>query len=318
MSLVTAAKHWVPERVKHPVRSLTQSARSGRAAFESLLDLKGRPVAAATSLARAAVRPRRTALCYPVHLEPYLVAHRIFLHLEYRVETDPHGRYDFAFLSEPATVYPAPGYRPVRDVPTINRDARDISKRAVERAFCEAFGYALGVDPETFRGPVVRKSDANYAHDAVVLDGPLRVDPAADRADGVTYQRYVDTRTADGYYLDHRVPIYDGEVPLVYLKYHPEGARRFVDVSHSELARPSDAFAADELRGLAEVARRMGVEYGEMDVLRDNADGRIYVVDVNRTPSGPVKGVTQEQRRQALDVLAPAFERMVDRRLAAR
>lgn len=31
----------------------------------------------------------------------------------------------------------------------------------------------------------------------------------------------------------------------------------------------------------------MGLDYGELDILRNNLDGRIYVVDVNKTLWGP-------------------------------
>jgi hypothetical protein len=317
MTVSERAKRLTPEVLKRPFRAAWQRAGRAWTAFQTLDDLVGHPPRTAARLTRTALRPRRTVLCYPIAPEPYQVAYRILLFLGYRTTTDPRARHDVALACEPATVYPPSGFVPDRAAPAINRDARDISKRAVERAFEDVFGYGLGVDPATFRGRAVRKSDANYTHDAVVIECPHAPDAEADRAEAVTYQRYVDTRTPDGYYLDHRVPVYDGEVPLVYLKYHPEGPGRFVDVSHSEIAGPADVFTGDERRRLAALAAAMGVEYGEMDVLRDNADGRIYVVDVNRTPSGPVKGVTQAQRRRALAVLAPAFERMVERRLAA-
>ena len=34
------------------------------------------------------------------------------------------------------------------------------------------------------------------------------------------------------------------------------------------------------------VCREMGLDYGELDVLRDREDGRLYILDVNDTPSG--------------------------------
>lgn len=50
---------------------------------------------------------------------------------------------------------------------------------------------------------------------------------------------------------------------------------------------PADIFSAAELAQLLDFGARIGLEYGELDVLRDRDSGRIYVVDVNRTPYGP-------------------------------
>ena len=53
------------------------------------------------------------------------------------------------------------------------------------------------------------------------------------------------------------------------------------------------------------------MEYGELDVLRDRGDGRIYVVDANKTPSGPARGFETAQSVEALRALRPAFEALV-------
>src|SRR3954454_7156229 len=46
----------------------------------------------------------------------------------------------------------------------------------------------------------------------------------------------------------------------------------------------SHVFTPEEVRQILAFARAMGVDYGEFDILRDRSDGRIYVVDVNKTP----------------------------------
>jgi hypothetical protein len=49
----------------------------------------------------------------------------------------------------------------------------------------------------------------------------------------------------------------------------------------------------------------MGVDYGELDVLRDVEDGRLYVVDVNDTPSGQTPSII-ERSSAAFDALIVA------------
>jgi len=42
-------------------------------------------------------------------------------------------------------------------------------------------------------------------------------------------------------------------------------------------------FSVEEEKAVLDLAARIGLDYGEIDVLPD-ADGQIYVVDVNTTP----------------------------------
>jgi hypothetical protein len=51
----------------------------------------------------------------------------------------------------------------------------------------------------------------------------------------------------------------------------------------------------------------MGLDYGELDVLRDLGDRRIYVVDVNPTPDGPPNHIGAADSEIALARMADAF-----------
>jgi hypothetical protein len=55
----------------------------------------------------------------------------------------------------------------------INFGCNDISKTRVAAAFEIASGDSLSVDPLTFRGRMVEKSEANAAHDGRVIEGPM-------------------------------------------------------------------------------------------------------------------------------------------------
>ncbi len=45
--------------------------------------------------------------------------------------------------------------------------------------------------------------------------------------------------------------------------------------------------SGQEISNLLQFCQLMGMDYGELDVLRDRQDGRIYVVDANSTPLPP-------------------------------
>jgi hypothetical protein len=52
----------------------------------------------------------------------------------------------------------------------------------------------------------------------------------------------------------------------------------------------------------------MGLDYGELDAVRDAASGRLYVLDVNNTPFGPpAKFIRNLTRRQVYETLSHPF-----------
>ena len=103
-----------------------------------------------------------------------------------------------------------------------------------------------------------------------------------------------------------RVPIFGSILPLVdhktrslearFLKFHSAKLRETDDVLSRGLNRPSSWNFAKEI----------GLDYGELDVLRDNGDGRIYVVDAMNT-SYSIEYLTKEEREEALTRTARAF-----------
>lgn len=185
----------------------------------------------------------------------------------------------------------------------VNRSCSDISKVTVGEAFGKAFGYALDVDPLTHEGACVEKSDANAVHDGQIVTCPL----VAPRP-GFVYQRLVDNRTDDDtHVVDLRLPVIGGTLPFVYLRERPV-ERRFRSGNKSvSTAQLYDVFDQDEVRGIRAFCALLGLEYGELDVLRDRADGRIYIVDANNTPYGPPSGMSAKDGERAIRLLSAAF-----------
>ena len=163
----------------------------------------------------------------------------------------------------------------------VNRACVDISKTTVDRLWAEAAGYSIVVDPLTSEGPIVVKPDLNGKHGGRVVAGPLkRLEP------GMVYQRLVDGRVADGRILQLRVVVVGSRIILTYGKWHPYP--KWFSGTEVTLPRPSDEFLSTaEQELLLRFAASIGIEYGELDTLRDRESGRIYVVDANRTPVKP-------------------------------
>ena len=185
----------------------------------------------------------------------------------------------------------------------INRDCRDISKSRVAEVWGQVAGYPLALDPLTTNGPLVEKPEANARHGGKILEGPLK-----RRRKGYSYQRLVDCRI-DGKIHQLRVVVTSPHLALAYEKWRPEpewfsGTR--ISIPHT----PSELFSAEEQALLLRFAAAMDLQYGELDVLRDEPTGKIYVVDCNRTPTRPIS-LPEEVRDRAYHTQAEAFRNLL-------
>lgn len=190
--------------------------------------------------------------------------------------------------------------------PVVNAACTDIRKSTVGRIHQEVFGYSLDVDCETFRGTIVRKSEENFRHDGVILEGPVR------RESGYVYQRLVDNELDEHKTMEYRVPVVGSTIPIVISSCKPISARfgnplgrgGFFDVRLHP--RVQQVFSDVEIARILEFARRIGCDYGDFDILRSNSENRIYIVDCNHTPG--LRGNLLQQYR-TIHALGKEFEK---------
>jgi len=229
------------------------------------------------------VKPDIRILFYPNKPEKFYTLYKIVVLLGYRiVYGNKLNNYDVVIKWKDATYTdPLPIF--LRDKPHINADCIDISKRFISKVFDEVFGYALSINPLEYKGPIVVKSNRNFAHDGQIVEGPINKNQLDDSK---VYQVLIDNIDPyTGLAVDLRVPIFGKNIPIVWKKYKKIDERFGRNVIMREIAYPEEVFAEDEICKMIEVAVRMGLEYGEMDVLRDKKTKRIYIVDVNSTPA---------------------------------
>lgn len=236
-------------------------------------------------------------LCFPEMPHPFSALYRVAHRAGWRLTSDPDKPHDAAIHWSQKTFRPPPG------MAGINDRCVDISKAKVEQIFAETFGYPLAVDAASHVGPMVEKSNLNAKHDGRIVLGPLAPKP------GCVYERVIDNTTADGCVEDLRVAVFGTSIPLVYRKKRRVETRFSNDNAVAHLWQPENIFAPGDLLALYKFASAIGMDYGELDVLRDNSDGRIYVVDANPTPWGPPNGIHDRQR--ALVVMTAAFTQLM-------
>lgn len=228
--------------------------------------------------------------------------YQICQELGLRISNDPAHNFDLAVKWKDSTIYqPGPVlYRLAPRGRIVNLNCNDISKPHVDEIFKDAFGYSPVVDPLTYSGECVKKSISNAMHDGQIIQCPI---PELEA--GYIYQIIIDNQVDDQYVMDVRVAVFDNLIPCALIWLKPVESRFTVDIVERQLVDPSTLFSKEEQLKIIEFARKMGLDYGELDILRNRADGRIYIIDVNNTPDGPpphAKGA-----KESIQVRAAAF-----------
>ena len=266
---------------------------------------------------------KKRILFYPNFPHRKAALYQICLLLGYDVTKDPQRRFDLAIKWQRYATFfnndTVLAELSQQGKNIINFDCQDISKEYTNKVFKQVFGYDLGVDPLNYTGKCVAKSNLNAQHDGRIIDCPTNKIEA-----GVVYQKLVDNEVQENAVLDYRVPIFKQEIPLVYkyLKKNQTKEQRFYgypSLLSVELAETEEVFSQDEINKIISFCENMGLDYGELDILRDKQDQRIYIVDANNTPSSrllfePVERpykkciLSFEQRQIVLQKLAQAFQ----------
>ena len=257
----------------------------------------------------------RRVLFYPDYPKTLFVIYKLFLFLGYKITSDPSKQCDIVVKwrnSMDGNPYlpPEPVLEKIAqnnpDIKFLNMECNDVTKVNVNRVFELTFNYSLSIDPTKYIGKAVMKSDWNGLHVGEVLDCPT-----PNKKDGFVYQKLINNEIENGLVEDVRVPIFNNNIPFVYLKYRPL-ATRLVDRSHSNkkalISETENKLTKEEISKVIEFSKNMGMEYGEVDVLRDKNDGKIYIVDVNNNPSGPPEPISENDSKTAIIRLAKAFE----------
>lgn len=190
-----------------------------------------------------------------------------------------------------------------RNIKVVNLHSRNIGKNFIDKAHRQVFGYSTSVNPLTFKGKIVKKNDTNAMHDGKILDAPLQKKEA-----GYIYQILINNKTDDNTVKDIRVPVVGSITDFVYIKYRDISERFKNTTIKTELVEIKDVLSEEEITLLDRFVKRINLDFGEMDVLRDTKSSKIYVVDVNNTPQSPPANIPPAEGKRAIQKLAQAFK----------
>lgn len=240
---------------------------------------------------------------YPMRIGPAAALAHVLARLDVRI-AEFGSPVDLVIAWETGTWLPA---RVADRLPSLalNRRCTDISKTVVDRAWAEVSGHSISVDPLTWDGPLVVKPVANGVRGGRIVAGPL-----VARRPHVVYQRLVDCRV-DGRVHTLRPIVFEGRMLVVYEKWRA-ATDWFSGPEEVALRQPDDVFSAPEQGWLLRFAEALGLDYGELDVVRDSATGLIYAVDANRTPIRP-RGLERRDEDAAFGPLTAALASRIAR-----
>jgi hypothetical protein len=231
-------------------------------------------------------------LSYPDKPKSYHILYEICKHLGWKITNDLTKDADLAIYFEDVTCRnkdeAMKEYEKEHEV--LNSESYDISKKHIDDVFFEVFGYRMSIDPKTHQGACVRKSDINAVHDGTVLECP--VEPET----GYVYQKLINTDLGDGRVMDIRIHIFKDTIPFLLRRY-----KSTEDIFHmtigAEIAETDELLSLEEQEKIIEYCKKLGIDYGELDALRDKKDGRLYIVDVNNTPAGPIGPIYYDRKK---------------------
>lgn len=249
-------------------------------------------------------RRRIIVISYPNTIRPWYLLWAIITRADGKIiaqSTGKTGPIGIQFLDHTQTIPLQSGAH----IKTINFDCTDISKSKVNQVFKDVFGYNISVDPKKHHGPMVAKSDENGTHDGQIVNGP------ENPRKGLVYQKVIDNRSEGNHVADFRCPTLFGQPLLVFIKERPVG-KRFDNLNTKcRIAAPETLFSPGELEKISQFCQKMRLDFGGIDILRDNNDGQIYIVDVNKTDMGPPLALPLKEKLRATDIMAKQFRAKV-------
>ena len=248
----------------------------------------------------------KTILVYPHYPSRGSTIYKTGKILHYNITNKPNKNFDFAVYWEYLTFRKE--YHLLEDISkekrVINLYNRDISKQYVDQVHHNVFGYSTIIDPLKYNGKIVQKNNINAYHDGKILQAPIK-----ESKQGYIYQILIDNSYSNGLVVDIRVPVVGEILDFVYLKFRNISERFKNTTVKTTIEKAHIIFTPEEKELLNNFCKNLKLEYGELDVLRNKTDNKIYVVDVNNTPQGPPANTSKQNASFALKKIADALEK---------
>ena len=211
-------------------------------------------------------------LIYPDKLKDHYKVKMILDHLGYPCTYNTGDAYDVVFNSSQKELHEF-DLKTTKTI--INGRCNNVLKNNVDSKWEAVTGRGLSVNPMEFKGWCVEKTLKQGTN-----SGRFVMCPHPPKKD-FGYFKWVDTRDENMMLNDYRMVICGGKVILCLIKRKPQdNPFRF---SHTGYIKVNEMhyFSTGEINNIVTFTQAIGLDFGEIDVLRSNFDGEVYVIDVN-------------------------------------
>ena len=248
-------------------------------------------------------RKKNRILFYPQRPSKHSTIYKIAKVLDYEIINNPQEQYDLAVSWEDITFRDISMFLPKANGKIVNERCNDISKKKIDKIFKSVFNYSTFIDPAIFNGKCVKKSNLNAKHDGQIVECPIEL-----QEPGVIYQKLINNENENWGIYDIRTPVFNQTIPFVLIKSKIR-ERRFEDYfTQSFIQETNTVFNSKEVADIIKFCKRLGFDYGELDILRDSTNNKIYIIDANNTPWWcPFLPPTESDK--AIDKLAETFKK---------
>lgn len=191
----------------------------------------------------------------------------------------------------------------------INGDCFDVSKRKVEDVFEKVFGYSLRIDPRRYDYKYVMKNNDNGCHDGKIMIRKISEQEYAEFSKKYVFEKLINNINPKNlkHTIDYRVPYY-GYPSMVYIS-HIKKKHRFKQINVKTVVRkPLEVFSEEEVRKINSFCQLMGLDCGDLDIVRDFTEGRIYILDVNDCARITHRGYSRKEFRQSIRTQANSLQ----------
>jgi len=176
----------------------------------------------------------------------------------------------------------------------------DVSKHALERAFESVFGRALKVDPATFEGKAIEKSDENASHDGVIVQCPMQPTP------GKTYERVIEDGSDP--IQQWRVCVMGGTPVCVNASSNAMTNRFNPQSEKGQILPIEEVLTPQETIQTTALCKELQMDYCDLDMLRDREE-KMWIINANPTPTFSSQGFPDPQKLEgALQRLAELLD----------
>ena len=250
-------------------------------------------------------------LFYPDNIKHHSKIRYLLDHLGIETTNDPAVLWDVAIWWDYKTTRQIPHELTADLRPVINLQCHTADKIHVELVFEAIFGRTSLVELGEHIGFCVKKSLEQAVHDGEIV--PIPEDPE----EGFIYQKLIDTRCAEDLMYDIRVPVIGGVIPLAWRKFRTMD--NTFGQAHGKMSRVmlhadvDDILTESEQLQIIEYCALFPVEYCELDILRNNSDGLIYIVDMNNTPGDSLMfHMSKSDQKKSIKLLSAALKNFIN------